>query len=128
MAGSLEDGAEVEVIPDLAVEDGYDGAVLVRQRLRSSLQIEDREPRMTQEGRAGGVNAAAVGPPVAERADRALHGLPGCLALVPAHESDDSAHGKETTRQGERRPPPKRGEDHLLRLVRQGDLWRQCKT
>jgi hypothetical protein len=67
MAGPLELPAQLEVVPDLAVVDRDDGSVLVHERLRPSLEVDDAEPGMAEGDRPVEMETAPVGPSVDER-------------------------------------------------------------
>jgi hypothetical protein len=51
VAGALEVGAQFEVVEDLAIEDGPDRAVFIRDRLIARRQIDDAEPRVRETDR-----------------------------------------------------------------------------
>ena len=60
----LEPVAERGEVIDLAVEDGPDGAVLIRERLVPAREVDNREPAEAQRRMCIAVNARVVGPAV----------------------------------------------------------------
>src|SRR5204863_7991789 len=64
VAVPFEPAAEVRMVVDLPVEDNPDAAVLVRQRLLTGAQIDDRETPMRERRPLVAVKSGFVGPPV----------------------------------------------------------------
>jgi hypothetical protein len=48
--GAFECGPDIRVVVDLAIEDDPDRAVLVRERLMASREVDDTEPTMAESG------------------------------------------------------------------------------
>ena len=84
----LELGTQLAVVVELAVDDRYHVAALVRDRLVASLEVDDREPPHRQPGTLADPAALAVGPAVPEQ----LHGIERLGARV-SDDAEDPAHG-----------------------------------
>ncbi len=96
VAGGAQLALEVEVVVDLAIEDDADRAVLVPDRLRAALEIDDAEPPHAEREpvRRREVRARAVRPAVDDPAEHlAEQALRFRLGKRTIDESCDAAHG-----------------------------------
>jgi hypothetical protein len=77
VASALEVLAQGGVVVDLAVHDHGDRAVLGVEGLVAASDVDDRQTRVRQRGRAGAVHAVGVGPAMAQRLDHPLPAVGG---------------------------------------------------
>ena len=81
------------MVPDLAVVDGDDGAVLVRHRLIAVLQINDAEPRVTEADHVGEEVGRAVWPAMRQRSRRPPDpSTVGWGRVTRCDDADDATH------------------------------------
>src|SRR2546428_6701167 len=81
----------LEVV-DLAVEDHPDGAVFVRQRLMTGVQINDAEPPHAQSDVVADKEAAVIRSPMRDGRAHALHFFSADRAASEAQNSRNATH------------------------------------
>ena len=94
MPPRLEPRAQLAEVVDLAVEDGADRAVLVRDRLMAALDVDDREAADPERGARPDPPASLIGAAMDDRRRhlRELRLVEGPARRVDRCESADSAH------------------------------------
>jgi hypothetical protein len=95
---ALEPGPRLGRVVDLAVADGDDAAVLVRERLVASFEIDDREAPAAEPDPGRGVDALSVRPAVDESPQHARDDV-ACDRLlgISRRVSGDAAHQAHRT-------------------------------